>query len=415
MNPNHHSRIAEILKRYIQGVPLTDEEVKLLGTFIYEKGQMDNHPTPDHGDEMAGPADEPEEMWKPMMDWKTEPETMGAEAGRKVPDAGPVRKRIIRIDRMHVAATVAAVFITVTLLVLNHSPGDEPPPLPPALKIGDHDAFLIKPNGTWIKMDSLPMNAFIPGTGNYRVQKTEANLLIFDRHGDPDDSPSGDAGESFVVGKLHPPLVLRLADGSQVCLGPGSQFSFSLKGLSVDQVYALNGNAYLRIAPHPARPVQVSLPDGNVIHVLGTDFCADAPPVDSPEIKPARVALINGKLLLKNEECEVVLHPGQVAHMTPWGFTTQNQLDSSEELRWTGKALFFQFHHTPIQTALYQIASWYNVTVYWTDSVPKILLDAPLLRTQPLEYNLDVLQQLLRDQGISLKQVGNRIIASTKK
>src|SRR5690606_593021 len=125
---------------------------------------------------------------------------------------------------------------------------------------------------------------------------------------------------------------------------------------------AISGEAYFSVAKDAERPFKV-VSEGQVVQVLGTEFNVSAYPDDSE----TKTTLVEGSVRLEVGGSAVELVPGEQ------GIRTRNRLmkskvDVEQFVAW--KDGFFIFDGLSPETALTQLARWYDVDVVYDGDIP---------------------------------------------
>jgi len=161
-------------------------------------------------------------------------------------------------------------------------------------------------------------------------------------------SLSFDAKDEFNVRGQHTLIVpaakdykVVLADGTEIWLNADSrlQFPFSFSG-SAREITLLSGEAYVKAAPDPSRPLIIHTPQ-STIQVLGTEFNINA--YDRNTLK---VSLVSGAVKMSAGHDATVIKPGMEAVYTDKKDLITRPFDPGKVLSWRdGKQFFVQ---TPI-------------------------------------------------------------------
>jgi ferric-dicitrate binding protein FerR (iron transport regulator) len=189
-----------------------------------------------------------------------------------------------------------------------------------------------------------------------------------------------------------------LPDGTIAYLNDGSQLRFD-KGLQgkTRQVF-LDGEAYFEVKPDVNHPFIVSS-SGQKIQVLGTHFN-----VRSYAGELAKTTLLEGDVILTSTvggKYEKRLRPGEQATQSAKGFEVK-AVDPDSVTSWKDD---FVFEHTPLKTALKELARWYDVGVD-SSKIDNTALVAIYSKSDSLP---NLLKQISFSKGIKLVMKNNAI------
>jgi len=192
-----------------------------------------------------------------------------------------------------------------------------------------------------------------------------------------------------------------LPDGTKVWLNNASSLRYPTSFSGTSREVELTGEGYFEVAKNVSKPFTVKVPDGAVIHVLGTSFNVMAYN-DEPEI---RTTLLEGSVKIKKGTQSVTLQPGQQVQSGKQLRVIKN-VDVEESISW--KNGLFQFHDADIETVMRSIARWYDLQVSFTEDKSKYNRLA-FFAVRRDNYISDVLLAL-ESSGYHFKMDGNRII-----
>lgn len=170
-----------------------------------------------------------------------------------------------------------------------------------------------------------------------------------------DDSASRGAPDAAVrldstaVGERR---TVRLADGSDVLLGPASRIA--ARGREV----TLSGEAFFRVAHDPARPFTVRA-GGAIIRDVGTEFAV------RDDRGGVRVVVSHGAVRLSGARDSVLLARGDVGMLRGDTLAAERGAATADDLAWTTGTLVFR------DASFAQVAAdlkrWYGVELRVTD------------------------------------------------
>jgi transmembrane sensor len=126
-----------------------------------------------------------------------------------------------------------------------------------------------------------------------------------------------------------------LADSSVLRLNAGTRLQFPFSFSGNNREISLDGEAYLEVAQNPDKPFIIHTPN-STIQVLGTSFN-----VHTYDSGIVRVGLVNGAVLLKAADQEIIIKPGQEAVYTFRKGITVRPFDEAA-LGWLGGYYYFE-------------------------------------------------------------------------
>lgn len=157
--------------------------------------------------------------------------------------------------------------------------------------------------------------------------------------------------------------VLKLSDGTFVCLNAGSKLRFPVQFNGSDRRVELEGEGYFQVARNEKVPFVVNASGVNIT-VLGTEFNVS----NYPENEHVQTTLIKGKVKvnLLEEEGGCILHPGeQAVYDKRSGEITVADVDVSYTIAWREGRL--RFRDRPLKEIMDFISRWYDVEVVYED------------------------------------------------
>jgi transmembrane sensor len=163
------------------------------------------------------------------------------------------------------------------------------------------------------------------------------------------------------VGRLDS---LRLADGTQVILGPGSSLQLADRYGSATREVTLSGEAYFDVV-HDARVPFVVRTSSATLRDIGTAFT-----VRSDGVVGTRVAVTTGAVDVTARSggaAAVVLRAGDRAVVRDDGVHVERGVVSTDELSWTRGSLVF--HDAPMPEVAAGLRRWFGLELVVTDSV----------------------------------------------
>ena len=150
---------------------------------------------------------------------------------------------------------------------------------------------------------------------------------------------------------------LRLADGTQVWLNAESRLKYPSRFTGEQRVVELEGEGYFKVMPDTKRPFIVK--SGNITtEVLGTEF--NVRPYVSDD---SHVTLLKGSVKVKDvsSSSEVVIRPGEDAHLQGDGTFDVREVDTDNYYLWTEG--YFYFDNESVVEIMRELGRWYNIRV----------------------------------------------------
>ncbi|QEC51865.1 FecR family protein [Anseongella ginsenosidimutans] len=191
---------------------------------------------------------------------------------------------------------------------------------------------------------------------------------------------------------------VRLPDGSRVWLNASSTLTYplSFEGLKERRI-SLSGEAYFEVAKDAAKPFLVST-QGQTVEVLGTRFN-----ISSYSAEPVvKTTLLEGSLKVtpvredagdkdaREKDAGRLLAPGQQSAILE-GSVTVKQVDADEVVAW--KNGYFQFNNKNLETALVELARWYDVEIeYGNEKIRKQELAGTISRYATISEVLEKME-----------------------
>ena len=150
---------------------------------------------------------------------------------------------------------------------------------------------------------------------------------------------------------------LRLADGTQVWLNAESRLKYPSRFTGEQRVVELEGEGYFKVTPDSKRPFIVKSGDITT-EVLGTEFN-----VRTYVSNDSHVTLLKGSVKVKNvsSSSEVVIRPGEDAHLQGDGTFDVREVDTDNYYLWTEG--YFYFDNETVVEIMRELGRWYNIRV----------------------------------------------------
>ncbi len=148
---------------------------------------------------------------------------------------------------------------------------------------------------------------------------------------------------------------LQLADGTDVWLNSGSEFTYSTAFSKSDRTVTLDGEGYFKVAKDAEHPFRVHTSKATV-EVLGTEFDLKAYD-DSPEFT---ASLLEGAVQLVAGDARTILKPNESATLHNGTFVI-SEITDGDEFLWRDGIL--SFGETPFVELMKRFEQFYGVKI----------------------------------------------------
>lgn len=181
---------------------------------------------------------------------------------------------------------------------------------------------------------------------------------------------------------------ISLADGTRVWLNAASTLTYPTRFTDEERVVEVTGEAYFDVASiyrtdGSRIPFKV-ISKQQEIEVLGTQFNISA----YPEQPYSKTTLVEGKVVLKDQQQHFILQPGDQATTTGENIRIK-QVSVNTFTAWrNGK---FSFDGKSFSEIMTEISHWYDLTVVYEGKVPNEELVGDAFRNQNLDFVLRLL------------------------
>lgn len=300
------------------------------------------------------------------------------------------------------AAAITLMLGTGTWWMLNRQPSAVTPATEittaavPDLPPGKEGALLTLADGRTIVLDSLAPGA-ISADSNNRIMLRQGSL-------DYAHWQQANGNASTQYNTMQTPrgrqFQLTLPDGTRVWLNAMSSIRFPVTFPGNSREVTITGEAYLEVEKDAARPFIVHS-NSITTEVLGTAFNVNA----YGDEDATRITLINGKVLVRDEDQRTSLKPGSQATCNNRNIRL-TEVDTDQAIAW--KNGIFNFHQTSLQSAMRQIARWYDVEIEYGKDVPAITFAGKIQRNLSLKQILKGLE----DEQVHFTIAGKKLIVS---
>ena len=222
------------------------------------------------------------------------------------------------------------------------------------IKPGEHKAVLITGGGERITLSDSTLSPIQEQNGMIvNVMNNKVSYTL------PKDSLC--TQESPIFNTLQIPrggeYFLTLADGTEVWLNAESRLKYPSRFTGEQRVVELEGEGYFKVTPDSKRPFIVKSGDITT-EVLGTEFN-----VRTYVSNDSHVTLLKGSVKVKNvsSSSEVVIRPGEDAHLQGDGTFDVREVDTDNYYLWTEG--YFYFDNETVVEIMRELGRWYNIRV----------------------------------------------------
>ena len=257
---------------------------------------------------------------------------------------------------------------------------------------GGDKAILTLDNGQQIVLDTAA-NGTITQQGNVTISKLNGQLTYSKATGN----------EEVLYNTITTPkggqYKLELADGSKVWLNAASSIRFPTAFINKERLVEITGEAYFEISKDASKPFKV-LVNKMQVEVLGTHFNINAYN-DEADIK---TTLLEGSVKVSKEEKTALLKPGEQAQLNAMYLIVNKNVNLQKVIAWKNGA--FDFNGESLQSAMRQIARWYDVDVVYEKGLPDIEFGGKVQRNLKLSQIIKGLE----DSEIHFRIEGRKLI-----
>ncbi len=260
-----------------------------------------------------------------------------------------------------------------------------------AITPGKNVAILTLADGSTILLDSVS-NGVLAHEGNTQIIKRANGQIAYDLK----DGAKGTTVMNTMTTPKGGKYQLLLPDGSKIWLNSASSVRYPTYFSSNERKIFISGEIYIEVAKNKSKPFIVDVKGKSSIEVLGTQFNVNSYD-DEGDIK---TTLIEGSIKVKNASNSFLLQPGQQLN----GIRVIDRPNIQQVVAW--KNGFLNFDNLNIQTAMRQIARWYNIEVFYEGKPPSDVLMGEL----PMNASIEQVYKILRNIGVRFHVNGRKII-----
>lgn len=266
---------------------------------------------------------------------------------------------------------------------------------------GGNKAMLTLSDGSTISLEDAQQGS-LAQQGGSQVFKSADGELAYNKN--------GQQGEEIQYNTLTTPLGgqyrITLPDGTSVWLNAGSSLRYPTAFTGKDRKVELKGEGYFDVAKNAAQPFYVMLNNGVEVRVLGTQFNVNA----YNDEKNIATTLVEGAVLIKNNEIANVLQPGQqsLASHNNNSLKLVKNADIAAVTAW--KEGVFKFNDADIETVMKQLSRWYDIEIVYEGNPVKEYFNGTIPRNVPVSKVLELLELT---GLVHFKIEGKRIIVTS--
>lgn len=226
------------------------------------------------------------------------------------------------------------------------------------------DSWDVDTDEVLLKMDNGEEHAFkhqdtivATSMGNIHV---DSNKISFDKKADLLDTIIQYQTIAIPKGTQ---FQLQLSDGSRVWLNAQTKFKYptAFKG-EKREVFLLDGEVYFDVSKNKEMPFIVHVDDEEV-KVLGTEFNIKA--YNEEEIN--RITLVEGSVLVSNDEHQTTLEPNQQIEITNTGNDLVLKKDVNVDLYTAWKDRKFIYRNARLEQIMMDMERQYDLKIFYED------------------------------------------------
>jgi len=273
-------------------------------------------------------------------------------------ESKPVRRRLIPLRKIAVAATVIGLLLLSTFILYDRNTSKETGNAEVSKQRFKNDvlpggdkATLTLADGSTVVLDDA-RNGTLAQQGSSKVIKVGGKLLY---------DPTNNNSREIVFNTISTPnggqYQLELPDGSLVWLNATSSIHFPTSFVGKERRVEITGEAYFEVAKNRDMPFIVTV-NGSEVQVLGTHFNVNAYS-DEDNVK---TTLLEGSVKFVSGTNVNTLKPGQQSQLASNGLIKLvSNVDVDEVVAW--KNGMFDFENAGIETVMRQLSRWYDVEI----------------------------------------------------
>jgi transmembrane sensor len=316
-------------------------------------------------------------------------------------ESKPVRRPVVPLRKIAVAASVIGLFLLSTFLLYIRNTSKET--LNAEVKEqrfkndvlpGGDKATLTLADGSTVVLDEA-QNGMLAQQGRSKVIKVGGKLMY-----DPTNKNSKEVVYNTISTPNGGQYQLELPDGSLVWLNATSSIHFPTSFVGKERHVEITGEAYFEVAKNRDMPFVVAV-NGAEVQVLGTHFNVNAYS-DEDNVK---TTLLEGSVKIVQGANINMLKPGQQSQLTTDGLIkVVSNVDVDGVVAW--KNGMFDFENAGIETVMRQLSRWYDVEIEYNGKTDDLFI-AEMRRNIKLS---DALKALELTGKVKFEIQGKKII-----
>jgi ferric-dicitrate binding protein FerR (iron transport regulator) len=321
------------------------------------------------------------QSWKPILQDTYNAIKEQIDRVDKVREVAEISSGIRRMKwlKYSAAAAIALLITSSVVIFLSRKPPKEPQQTAAVnrqdIAPGGNKAVLTLANGKKVRLNVI-RKGIVSIQGNTKIIKLNSGQLMYKQETKGNNlltgQASGQAGskqKAIQFNTLSTPrggqYQLVLSDGTKVWLNAASSIRYPTAFTGDERKVQITGEAYFEVVKNTSMPFEVSVKDMTV-KVLGTHFNVMA----YKNEPTSKVTLLEGAIIVKEGNKEVLLEPGQQTQIEENGQIKKMQgVDLDGEIAWKNNQ--FWFNDDNIQTVMRRLSRWYNVEVVIKGDIPQ--------------------------------------------
>lgn len=214
-------------------------------------------------------------------------------------------------------------------------------------------AELVLPDGKIVELCKDSARLFLSENGN-SLRNEEGVLFL-----SPDTGQIQKVNYSEIRTPRGGEYQIVLPDGTIVWLNSESKLRFPTTFSGEERKVMASGELYFQVAKDSLLPFRVEIEGRYEVEVLGTEFN-----VRAYSDLPSATTLVKGSVVVRDEDSEVRLKPGEQAMESHDGKgLSVREVDVTSYIAW--RQGYFLFENERLEDILDELARWYNVDVFF--------------------------------------------------
>ncbi|MFI5129807.1 MAG: FecR family protein [Chitinophagales bacterium] len=267
---------------------------------------------------------------------------------------------------------------------------------------GGNKAILTLANGSTVNLTTAG-NDIIAQQGNTDIVRVAEGRLSY--------KSSNEQPTTGLYNRITTPrggqYELTLSDGTMIWLNAASSIHFPVVFSGTERLVEITGEAYFEVAKNADMPFKVKVADKAEIEVLGTHFNIHAyNDCDEPTIN---TTLLEGRIKITGlvRKDSRTINPGEQAQLNANDqINVSKQADPEQVIAWKNGT--FNFNTADLETALRELARWYDVDIVFEGSTPKKQFSGEMQRNLSISQVL----KLLEKNGVNCRIEGKKLIVA---